>query len=697
MEKIVVIKTVAQLEELKRYIAENEYIAFDTETTGLDKESNIIGFSISADPETAYYVILNAWNTQTQKLEELPTFGPSREILSSLTHKKLILQNSVFDCSMVLNRYGIDLMPAVYVDTLLLGHLLNENRSNGLKERAVELYGEDSRREQKIMRESILKNGGLLTKSAYELYKADPDLIAQYGAKDAILTIKLFYNDIPLLFDAGLEKFFFDDETMPLVRGPTYDMNTTGLRVDMAKLQLLKQQLEAECLEAKGFIYKEIAPYIKNKYPGTCPSNTFNIDACQQRSWLIFHQLGEYFGVLTLAGKELCKALELKLPYALVDKRNFIRTCEENKGRVWKESVFNVKTKKMGKPKKIADSWTYMSCGKETLTKLASKYKWIAKYLEYAKNMKLLNTYVQGIQDRVKYGIIHPQFLQHGTTSGRYSCKNPNFQNLPRDDKRVKECIIARPGKVFVGADYSQLEPRIFASLSGDERLIACFKNGDDFYSVIGVEVFDKHGYSVRKNDLNSFAMKFPELREIAKKVALSATYGTTAPKLSGLINMSIEKSQEILNNYFERFPNVYEFMLSCHKEAKERGYVTNLFGRPRRMPEAKNIRKLYGNQKHSDLPYDARNWLNLAVNHRIQSTAASLMNRAAIKVWETVPRNEVKIVSQIHDQLILECDENIADSISEILKFCMEDTTHLPNVSLIAEPFISKDLAGQK
>jgi DNA polymerase-1 len=106
--------------------------------------------------------------------------------------------------------------------------------------------------------------------------------------------------------------------------------------------------------------------------------------------------------------------------------------------------------------------------------------------------MKLLNTYIKGLGSKVQYGIIRPNFLQHGTTSGRYASRNPNFQNLPRDDERIKQCVTARPGKVFVSADQSQLEPRVFASYSQDKRLMDAFNGASDFYSVVGMEVYDK-------------------------------------------------------------------------------------------------------------------------------------------------------------------------------------------------------------
>ncbi len=708
MEQKIVIRTEAEFDKLVDYIQDKEYIAFDTETTGVEKSSNIIGFSLCAELDTGCYVVLSEWSTAESKL--LTTqIGSNlvkiKTLFSKLTTKKLIAHNAVFDCDMINNNFQVDLMPYIHTDTMILGHLLNENRSNGLKELAVSIFGEDVRKEQLEMKESVHRNGGVLTKDKYELYKADSELIAQYGAQDALLTLKLFYHFVPELIEQGLDTFFYDEESMPQLRGPTYDLNTTGLRVDPEKLQTLRVTLEADCMEARAFIYKEIEPIIKDKYPGTKPSNTFNIDAPKQLSWLLFYKLNNEFNTLTKTGKEVCRAMGLKLPYSPAAKRLFIRTIEANKGQIYEKAKYNHKTKKLGRPKKVADVWHYIQAGKETLKKLSNKYQWVDKFLQYKLDDKMLNTYVLGIQSRMRYNIIRPSFLQHGTTSGRYSSKAPNFQNLPRGDKRVKSCIVSRPGKVFIGADYSQLEPRVFASIAQDKALMECFAKGEDFYSVIGASIFEKQGYSLYKDDPNSFAKEFPILRERAKVIALATPYGRTAAQQAGAMGITREESQTLINRYWEAYPSVLAMMLESHEIAKRDGIVYNSFGRPRRIPEAKEIKKLYGNTPHEELPYEVRTLLNLAMNHRVQSTGASVVNRVAIafddyrdKVAEIDSRwLETKIVLQVHDELILEADECLANDTVKVLKYCMEKTVKLLGVDLIAEPKIAKDLASLK
>lgn len=705
MEQLIVIRTLKELKALSEFIKDKEFIAWDTETTGLTKDSKIIGFSIAADIETAYYVILAEWNKDQNTLIDLETLQDTKEFFNGLLNKSLICHNGLFDAWMVENNFQVKLMPYLHTDTMILAHLLDENRGCALKDLATTIYGESSTVEQKEMKESVHKNGGVLTKDKYELYKADSNLLAKYGAKDAILTMKLFYEFIPQLYEQNLNEFFYE-ESMPLYRGPTYDMNTVGVKIDTAKLSLLKQQLETELLELKSFIYKEIDRHVREKYRGTTKANTFNIDAGKQLAWLLYFQLNNIFGTLTKGGKELCRSLDIKIPYSIGAKRDFIHKITNMKGYVYEQAKFNPKTKKMGRPKKVADPWHYVSADAATLKNLSNKYMWVEKLLEYKKSHKLLKTYVVGIQNRMQYGILRASYLQHGTTSGRYACRNPNLQNLHRNDKRVKSCIIARPGKVFVGADESQLEPRIFASLSQDERLMRCFESDDDFYSVIGMEAFETFDCTPKKEGSSeAFGVKYKGLRDISKVIALSATYGTTAPKLAPAINKSMDEAQDIIDSYFEKFPKVKNFMKESHNQAISDGVVYSLFGRPRRIPKAKAIKELFGNQDHSKIPYDYRNLLNLSVNHRIQSTAASLMNRASIAFYDICKDlsksdslwAEVFIVSQIHDELVIEAPESISDDVAKILKFCMEETNELPGVKLIAEPKIGNNIAELK
>lgn len=696
MPQLLLIDQPQGIEELIAYLSDKEYIAYDCETTGLTKRDQVVGVSVCAEEDKAYYVIIAKWNTATQTLDQTPgIYEEVQKLLQFMTTKRIICHNATFDAAMAQHYFNIRLIDCVHTDTMILAHLLNENRRVGLKELAREYFGDDSTIEAKEMKESVIANGGTITKDNYEMYKADPEILGKYGAKDAWLTYSLFYILVPELYDQGLDKFFYEDESMPLLRGPTYSLNTSGLQVESNPLATLKTTLQAECAEAKDFIYREIAPYIQDKYPGTTKKNVFNIGASQQLSWLLFHKLELEFNTLTDAGKSICRHLGLKLPYTASAKRDFIATCLHSKDQISQpEAIVNGKKVRA---KKVRDPWAYIACDKKTLIKLAPKYKWIERLLEYQRKTKILTTYVEGIESRTKYGVVNPSFLQHGTTSGRYASRNPNFQNLPRDDKRIKACITARPGKVFVGADYSQLEPRVFAYYSQDKRLMEAFNGETDFYSVIGMEVYGKYDCTPQKEGSDTaFGIKYRRLRDLSKIIALASTYGATAHQLAPTTGKGVDDTQADMDSYFERFPGVKGMMLEAHKIAKASGEVVNLFGRPRRMPEALKIEKLYGKLDHAELPYEIRNILNLAVNHRIQSTGASIVNRAAIRFMNDCKAAEIaiKLVLQVHDSLIAECDEKDADNVSILLENAMVYTVELPGVPLEAVPKIGKNLS---
>lgn len=683
------------IEEVRTRIRDAEYVAYDCETNGVHSGATVIGFSVCADELVSYYVVTHEWNVKSQSLIQVLSTEKILPIIEDLKGKKLICHNGVFDCARAEENYKVRLIDSLHTDTMILAHLLNENRRVGLKELAKEMFGEDVTKEQAEMKASVLANGGRLTVDHYEMYKCDSQIMGKYGAKDAWLTYKLFLELVPELYKQKLDKFFYEDESMPLLRGPTYDLNTTGLKVDQKELTQLKKTLEAEIAEAKDFIYSEIKERVKDKYPGTNKKNTFNIGSKPQLAWLLFDVYGLEFGTLTDAGKQLCKDLYLKIPYSPAAKRQFIATCEREKGRTTELAAF-FNGKKV-REKKVRDVWNYLCVDKKTLSKFAPKIKWIEKLLEYQKKLKLLNTYVEGIEERLQYGIIRPSFLQHGTTSGRYSSRSPNFQNLPRDDKRIKHVIVARTGKSFVGADYSQLEPRVFAYYSNDARLLRAFNGKTDFYSTIGMEVYDKYDCNPTKEGPEAFGTKYKRLRDLSKVIALASTYGATAHQLAPTTGKSIDDTQQDIERYFEKFPDVKRMMLDSHELAKKNGQVTNLFGRPRRMPEAKKITKIYGNLPHEELPYQARNTLNLAVNHRIQSTAASIVNRAAIQFYKdaAIAGIKCKLVVQVHDSLVIECNTEDAENVSILLQNAMENTTDLKSVKLEAIPRISQNLAG--
>ena len=695
--ELIVINTVEGLNRLIEEILPEQYIAYDCETTGLTDKHEVIGYSVCCSDLKAYYVILAYWDTAAQQLTYYEGVKEaSRRLLFLLKEKSLIMHNGIFDCKFAESYFKIRLIDSLHTDTMVLAHILDENRSAALKSLGAAYFGEDAITEQTQMKESVIANGGKWAAGDKEMYKADQFLIAKYGAKDALLTFKLFLTMVPELYEQQLDKFFYEDESMPLLRTVTYELNTVGLNVDVKYLMQLKRDLSAKILENLDFINSEINHLVQDEYPGTSKKNTFNIGSSSQLAWLLFGKMKLEFGNLTKEGKTICKdRFNLKLPYTGPARREFIDACLREQGQA--VAPFATINGKKVNARKIRAPWAYIECNNKILTKYAPHYKWIAALLEYQKTKKILNTYVEGIIERTQYGVIQPSFNQTGTSSGRYSSSNPNFQNLPRDDKRIKQSVVARPGKVFVGADYSQLEPRVFAYTSQDTRLMAAFTGEDDFYSVIGMEVYNRHDCTPRKDGSpDAFGIKYKKLRNLSKVIALASTYGATARNLASTTGKSIEDTQADIDNYFDRFPGVKQMMLDSHEMAKRDGHVLNLFGRPRRMPEAKKIKQWYGNTPHEELPYQARTLLNLAVNHRIQGTAASIVNRAAIqfKKYCAEAGIDCQIVVQVHDSLVAECHERDAENVAILLQEAMENTVILQGVNLEAMPQVGKTLA---
>lgn len=727
-ETLMVVRTPEELERVCSYLSDPEFVyaAYDSETTGLKKDSEIIGYSIAVEEGIGIYVVLAEWfaNVRTEdcqaccgvgsidkgltkagkprvrpKCKECKASGKitisdgelvhypemraaSAQVFNTLTTKRLIMHNSPFDCQVTERELGFNLRPHLHTDTMELWHVLDENENAALKDLGARLFGEDALTEKEAMKASVITNGGIWSDApggTKEMYKADSELLGRYGAKDTILTLKLFYEGIPRLFDENLDKFFYEEESMPLMRTATYDMNTVGLKVDLTRLAQVERELTDECMRLRAEIHEMLAPLTKEKYPKGFgdKAEEFNIGSTQQMAWLLFDRMGEMFLTLTDGGKALCKQLGCKPTYSNKAKRDFISSALD-----------------YGK-----NPYKFMQCDVVVLEEYAPKYEWCAKLLEYRSAGKILGTYVLGIKERLHYGIIYPGFLQHGTTSGRYSSRNPNFQNLPRDDKRIKSCIISRPGRVFVGADYSQLEPRVFASVSQDPDLMECFASGKDFYSVVGAPIFDKEHCSLFKKDENSFAKLYEDLRNISKAFALATPYGTSAFQQAQKLKLPQKRCEEIMEKYLTRYASVHQMMLESHEMVKDHGVVYSLYGRPRRIPAGLEIRSVYGDLPHGELPYAIRNLLNLGMNHRVQSSAASIVNRAAIRFCRRMEELglDAKLLLQVHDELIAECREEDKEIVRQELKDAMENTTLLPGVLLQADPKIAYNLADLK
>ena len=300
--------------------------------------------------------------------------------------------------------------------------------------------------------------------------------------------------------------------------------------------------------------------------------------------------------------------------------------------------------------------------------------------LEYRTLAKLKSTYTDGLQDCVaKDGKIHTTFNQTETRTGRISSLEPNLQNIPvrtNEGKRLREFFVAGDGRVLVDADYSQIELRVLASMSGDENMISAFKSGADIHTATAAQVFGL-----------PTDMVTPLLRSRAKAVNFGIVYGIGAFSLAKDIGVTRKEADEYIKSYLATYPKVSAYMENTINDAKLNGYVTTLFGRKRYLPELSNSNgmiRAFGER--------------VARNAPIQGTAADIIKLAMVKVFNRLAEQlpDAKLILQVHDELIVECDEKDAQKASEILKQEMESAADLA-VPLTADAAFGKNWLESK
>ena len=306
----------------------------------------------------------------------------------------------------------------------------------------------------------------------------------------------------------------------------------------------------------------------------------------------------------------------------------------------------------------------------EILEKLRNEHPVIKEILEYRQLMKLNSTYVDGMVEYInsKTNRIHSYFHQTVTATGRISSTDPNLQNIPTRTelgKNLRKVFKPKEGCIFVDADYSQVELRIFAHISQDEKMINAFKNGIDIHKEVAARVLGK-----KLEDVT------PEERTSAKAVNFGIVYGISDFGLSEQLGISMKQAKEYIESYLKKYSGIKEFMEKTKEEAKEKGYVSTMFGRRRYLPELKSpnfMIRQFG--------------LRAAINMPIQGTAADIMKLAMIEVQKRLDEEKLssKIVLQIHDELLLEVPKEEEEKVKILLKKSMENIVSLI-VPLIAE-----------
>ncbi len=435
------------------------------------------------------------------------------------------------------------------------------------------------------------------------------DQVTEYAAEDADITLQLKNCFTPLIKKRGVEKVFNEVEN-PLVR-VLVDMEYEGVKVDIDFLNEYSKVLEVDAKKSEERVYEQAGV-------------RFNLASPKQ--------LGEVlFDILKLDAK--------------------------------------AKKTKTGQ----------YATGEDVLQKMAAKHKIVDDILNFRELTKLKSTYVDSFPELInpKTGRVHTSYAQAVAVTGRLSSTNPNLQNIPIRTERgreIRKAFIPREkGRVLVSADYSQIELRIVAAISGDPNMCEAFKLGKDIHTATAAKV-----YGIKEEEVTK------EMRYKAKSVNFGIIYGQGAFGLAENLGISRTEAKEIIDNYKKEFPNIQLYMDQQINNAKELGFVETLMGRKRWLRDINS-------SNFTVRGFAERN----AINSPIQGSAADMIKLAMIKIHAEMKKTnwESKMILQVHDELVFDAVEKELPALKELILNCMKSALELPNgVPVEAEVGVGKN-----
>jgi DNA polymerase I-like protein with 3'-5' exonuclease and polymerase domains len=702
-----------RLFDLTQEYIQAEYVAVDTETDGLKIDRQCVGISFAKSETESFYVPILVWNKELQKLESPWSWevqGKNNFWLSTLLQakKNLILHNAVFDIKTIDNLLGINILPQVFCDTMLLAHTVhNEEGPLGLKPLAALLIDPNANAPQDDVKESVKANGGKITKTQFEMYKCDYQILGKYACYDVMYTMGLFNKLFPKLKQNKALENLWNTEVMPLLE-VSYELNTNGMKIDVPYFENLKIEVENTIAGLETSIFTTLEPHIK-QYELMKLQDEVVLTPRSEAGKLLISVYGDLDNAF--AGEKL---ETLKNWYKTKKELKSLFNLDSPKDKAY--LLYEILQLPIGKATKTGRPAT----DAKTLEELCAQYEEespvIKQFLARSKEIKLLSTYINPLLENQNNGYIYTGFKQCGTISGRFSSSDPiNLQTLPRDDKRIKKGFIPDIGNVLIGADYSSLEPRAFSVVSGSWELQEIFRQDLDFYSKIAIDVLGLKGVSAKESDSIFLKKINPKARQDTKAFALAVPYGAGPGRISQLLGKEYQEAQEIIDQYLNTYPDLKQWMEDSEEKAIKQGYVETLTGRRRHTPLLNKIYKRtgetqftkkycnylisrYGNVEGYDdgteLYLACRNLLNNAKNQQIQGLAGSIINHAKIKLLQKKKELKLgfKLILVVHDEVILECPENEKEQTAALLKECMEhnQATDMIDIPIIAEPNIA-------
>ena len=632
------VETIRTPERLKEYMdhckQSGEYV-LDVETTGLDIYNDIlVGICLYTPGETSAYVPFNHTDLQNVRVADQMSEEQVRDImLPYLQDQELrcINHNIKFDNKKLAWDWK-QVIVNIYWDTQIAGNVLNENEPHKLKPMYNKyiLHGKGSGEDYKDLFDGIPFN------------YVPIDIATVYGANDGFKTYALYKFQAQCLREDHPREDFrkmyyvFREVEMPLIPLCT-DMEMRGveIREDFAK------------------------------------------------------ELSEDFNKELVEVEAKCDAYVEQFKQYILDHNNLMRltkgTCKINYSSPQQVAalfydIFKLKSVSRKEPRGTGDKiiQKFLSTAKKKDTKKSREFaEFLENYQRFKEIKKLLGTYVDKIPQvkEPKINAVYTTYNQYGAKTGRFSSSDTvskiNLQNIPSKEKRIRKIFKARDGYKLVGGDFSQIEPRVLAFLSGDESMINAYKEGKDLYAIMGSQV-----YQLPYEDCREF---YPDgtvnaegkhRRTTMKSVLLGIMYERGATAIGEQFNKSAEWAQQLIDNFYKSFPKINQYRLKIENMAETYGYVTTITGRKRRLPDMQLEDK-------DDYRYQEAHRQSL--NSVIQGSSADIMKLSMIAIYND-PRYKAldcHMIITVHDELIMEVPEDHIKEGAELLVGTMKRVGH--------------------
>lgn len=632
------VETIRTPERLKEYMdhckQSGEYV-LDVETTGLDIYNDIlVGICLYTPGETSAYVPFNHTDLQNVRVADQMSEEQVRDmVIPYLQDQELrcINHNIKFDNKKLAWDWK-QVIVNIYWDTQIAGNVLNENEPHKLKPMYNKyiLHGKGSGEDYKDLFDGIPFN------------YVPIDIATVYGANDGFKTYALYKFQAQYLREDHPREDFrkmyyvFREVEMPLIPLCT-DMEMRGveIREDFAK------------------------------------------------------ELSEDFNKELVEVEAKCDAYVEQFKQYILDHNNLMRltkgTCKINYSSPQQVAalfydIFKLKSVSRKEPRGTGDKiiQKFLSTAKKKDTKKSREFaEFLENYQRFKEIKKLLGTYVDKIPQvkEPKINAVYTTYNQYGAKTGRFSSSDTvskiNLQNIPSKEKRIRKIFKARDGYKLVGGDFSQIEPRVLAFLSGDESMINAYKEGKDLYAIMGSQV-----YQLPYEDCREF---YPDgtvnaegkhRRTTMKSVLLGIMYERGATAIGEQFNKSAEWAQQLIDNFYKSFPKINQYRLKIENMAETYGYVTTITGRKRRLPDMQLEDK-------DDYRYQEAHRQSL--NSVIQGSSADIMKLSMIAIYND-PRYKAldcHMIITVHDELIMEVPEDHIKEGAELLVGTMKRVGH--------------------